>query len=301
MHSVAVHPAFDLEGLLAYLGVRAIPGVEAVTGVDDGRYGRTLRAGAHRGWVTIGRRGRAIGVELSPSLEPALDLVLARVRRLLDLDADPGAVGALLGGDAALAPLVARRPGLRLPGTMDRFELAVRAVLGQQVSVPGANTLAGRLVELVATRLPRRAGRPPRSLTHLPIAAERLAAARPRAVAGIGIPRARAECLVALARAVADGGLPELAGDEPVPDPEGFIGRFTALPGIGSWTAGYVAMRALGWRDAFPAGDLGLRKAMGGVTATRLRERAERWRPWRAYAAQHLWASLADAATGTVR
>jgi AraC family transcriptional regulator of adaptative response / DNA-3-methyladenine glycosylase II len=200
-----------------------------------------------------------------------------------------------------MARLIARRPGLRLPGTMDRFELAVRAVLGQQVSVAGANTIAGRLVHLVGAPIPRGGGTAPAMLTHLPVAAERLAATRPSRVAGIGIPRARAACLVSLARTVADGELPELAGDGPAADPEGFIGRFTALPGIGAWTAEYVAMRALGWRDAFPAGDLGLRKAMGGMTEAALRGAAERWRPWRAYAAQHLWASLGDGANRNQR
>ena len=125
--------------------------------------------------------------------------------------------------------------------------------------------------------------------------------ARMQIVRGVKIPRARAACLVSLARAVADGQLPELASDGPVADPEGFIRRFTALPGIGAWTAEYVAMRALGWRDAFPAGDLGLRKAMGGITEAALRGAAERWRPWRAYAAQRLWASLGDGKDGNRR
>jgi AraC family transcriptional regulator of adaptative response / DNA-3-methyladenine glycosylase II len=240
-------------------------------------------------------------VELSPLLGPSRAQVVERVRRLFDLDADGDAVSAHLGRDPTMAPLVARRPGLRLPGTMDRFELAVRAVLGQQVSVAGANTIAGRLVRLVGARIPRQDGEAPAMLTHLPVAAERLAAARPVAIAGIGIPRARAACLVSLARAVADGELPELAGGGPAPEPEGFIRRFTALPGIGTWTAEYVAMRALGWRDAFPAGDLGLRKAMGGITEAALRGAAERWRPWRAYAAQHLWASLGDGKDGNRR
>jgi AraC family transcriptional regulator of adaptative response / DNA-3-methyladenine glycosylase II len=156
-------------------------------------------------------------------------------------------------------------------------------------------------VRLVCARIPRQDGGAPATLTRLPVAAERLAAARPAAIAGIGIPRARAACLVSLARAMADGELPELSGEGPVTEPEGFIRRFTALPGIGTWTAEYVSMRALGWRDAFPAGDLGLRKAMGGITEPALRRAAERWRPWRAYAAQHLWASLGDGKDGNTR
>ncbi len=303
VHAIAVRAAFDREGLVAYLAARAIPGVEAVTA--GASYGRTLRVNGREGWISVraggGPRRPALRVELSPSLGPARKQVLARVRRLFDHDADGDAVSAHLGRDPTIAPLVARRPGLRLPGTMDRFELAVRAVLGQQVSVVGANTIAGRLVRLVAEPILRDDGAVPVELTHFPIAPGRLAAARPATIAGIGIPRARAACLVSLARAVADGELPELAGDGPAPDPEGFIRRFIALPGIGAWTAEYVAMRALGWRDAFPAGDLGLRKAMGGVTEAALRQAAERWRPWRAYAAQQLWASLGDTPGGTGR
>ncbi len=163
------------------------------------------------------------------------------------------------------------------------------------------HTIAGRLVRLVGEPILQEEGAVPVVLTHLPVVPERLAAARPAAIASIGIPRARAACLVSLARAVADGDLPELAGDGSVPEPEEFIRRFTALPGIGAWTAEYVAMPALGWRDAFPAGDLGLRKAMGGITEAALRGAAERWRTWRAYAAQQLWASLGDTAGGAGR
>ena len=303
MHAVAVPASFDGGRVLAYLAARAIPGVEAVTA--EGRYCRTLRVHGREGWISArpggGTRRPMLRVELSASLGPARAGVLARTGRLFDLGADPAAAAAHLAQDPALAPHVARRPGLRLPGTMDRFELAVRAVLGQQVSVAGANTLAGRLVRRVGAPIPREDGAVPAMLTHLPVTAERLAAARPAAIAGIGIPRARAMCLVSLARAVADGELPDLAGDGPVPDPGEFIRRFTALPGIGAWTAEYVAMRALGWRDAFPAGDLGLRKAMGGVTEAALRMAAEPWRPWRAYAAQHLWASLGDGKNGNER
>jgi len=303
VHAIAVRSAFDRGGLVAYLAARAIPGVEAVTA--EGRYCRTLRVDGRKGWIRVrpgdGVPRPALRVELLPSLGPARAQVVERVRRLFDLDADGGAVAAHLARDPAMAPLVARRPRLRLPGTMDRFELAVRAVLGQQVSVAGANTIAGRLVRLVAEPVLREEGAVPAGLTHLPVAAERLAAARPALIAGIGIPRARAACLVSLARAVAGGQLPELAGEGPVPEPEGFIRRFTALPGIGMWTAEYVAMRALGWRDAFPAGDLGLRKAMGGITEAALRRAAEGWRPWRAYAAQHLWASLGDGKNGNTR
>ncbi len=175
--------------------------------------------------------------------------------------------------------------------------LAGRA--GQQVSVRGATTLAARLAALIGKPLQLDAteresfGSIPISL--LPVAAEDLADASVALVAGIGLPRARASCVIALARAVADGKFPELCGSAPCVSASAFVRAFTALPGIGPWTAEYVTMRALQWPDAFPDADLGLRKAAGGLTSARLRRLADRWRPWRGYAAFHLWASL-DAA-----
>ncbi len=129
----------------------------------------------------------------------------------------------------------------------------------------------------------------PAGLTRLPVSAERLADASPALISGIGLPRARAECIIALARAAARGELPELASDAACGDPAGFTRRFTAIPGIGAWTAEYVMMRALAWPDAFPEGDIALRRAMGGLSPADLRAAAEPWRPWRAYAALHLW------------
>jgi AraC family transcriptional regulator of adaptative response / DNA-3-methyladenine glycosylase II len=234
--------------------------------------------------------GEVLLVELSATLLPVVVPLLARLRRLFDLDTDPRAIAEHLGGDSVLGPLVARRRGLRVPGAADGFELALRAVLGQQVTVRGATTLAGRLARLVAEPLP---GAPP-AIACLPISAERLAGASLASVTGIGLPRARAECVLALARAVAGGELSELASDGPAEDPAAFGRRLRDLPGVGAWTAEYVVMRALHWPDAFPEGDIALRKAMGGLTPARLRAAAEAWRPWRAYAAQHLWAGLAD-------
>lgn len=297
-------PPYDGPAMRTYLAARAIPGVETVDAA--GCYWRTVRLGEARGWLAVGLDEAApagssdaapLRLEVSEGLRPVLEPLVARVRRLLDLDADPRAIAAALGRDPTLAPLVARRPGLRLPGAVDGFEIAVRAILGQQVTVRGASTLAGRLVELTAEPLDERPTGPdgrPLPLTHLPPAAERLAEIRPETLAGIGLPRARAATIVGLARSVADGELPELTGDPAGADPEDLVRRLTALPGIGPWTATYVAMRALPWVDAFPEADLGLRKAMGGLTPARLRAAAERWRPWRAYAAQHLWASLGD-------
>jgi len=278
--------------MLSYLAARAIPGIEAVTADDGGRYWRSIRLNGHCGWIVAApekRRG-ALRVEVSPGLTSVVPALLVRLRRLFDLDAKPAAIAAHLARDPMLAPLVARRPGLRVAGTADGFELAVRAVLGQQVSVRGASTLTGRIAGLLAEPLPDL----PAALTHLPLAAEHMVRAGPAPLLEAGLTRARADCLVTLARAVAAGSLPGLAMDASMRDPAEFMERFTALAGIGPWTAEYVAMRALAWPDAFPESDLGLRKAAGGLSPRDLRARAERWRPWRSYAAQHLWASLGD-------
>ncbi len=295
-HRLEYHPPLDWTALRAYLAARATPGVEHVTA--DGRYRRTLRLGRFVGWIAIGPApaGDALDVETSEELSPILAVLLPRVRRFLDLDLDPRDVVAHLGADPLLDPLVARRPGLRVAGSVNGFELALRVVLGQQVSVRGASTLAGRLAAAL--------GEPPAEvpgpeLRYLPVAAERLAQASLASVRDIGLPASRAACLIRLGGAVAAGELPELASNEVLSDrataePTEFLRRFTALPGIGPWTAIYVAMRALGWRDAFPEGDLGLRSALGGASPARMRLLAEPWRPWRSYAAQHLWAGLGD-------
>jgi AraC family transcriptional regulator of adaptative response / DNA-3-methyladenine glycosylase II len=288
--SLVYRPPLDWVMLLGYLGARATPGIEAVD--TGGRYWRSIQLHGYLGYLAVGRAalGEMLQVEISTALLPVLIPLLARLRRLFDLDADPREVAEHLGADSVLGPLVARRPGLRVPGAVDGFELALRAVLGQQVTVRGATTLAGRLARLVAEPLPGA----PRAIARLPISAERLAGASLASVLGIGLPRARAECVLALARAVAGGELSELASDASAEDPIAFRRRLRALPGVGAWTAEYIVMRSLRWPDAFPEGDIALRKAMGGLSPARLRAAAEAWRPWRAYAAQHLWASLGD-------
>ncbi len=295
-HRLEYRPPLDWAALRTFLTARATPGVEHVTA--DGRYQRTLRLGRFVGWLTIGpaAAGDALEVEASAELSPALAVLLPRVRRFLDLDIHPSDVVAHLGADPVLGKLVARRPGLRVARTVDGFELALRVVLGQQVSVRGASTLAGRLAAALCEPLEEVPGL---ELRYLPVAAERLAQASLASVRDIGLPASRAACLIRLGRAVAAGELPELASNGVLPErataePTDFLRRFTELPGIGPWTAAYVAMRALGWSDAFPEGDLGLRSAMGGASPARMRLLAERWRPWRSYAAQHLWAGLGD-------
>ncbi len=289
---LSYRPPLDWPALLGYLGRRALPGVELV---EAGCYRRAVSLGGKQGWVSVeaAAEGPALEVEVTSSLAPVLAPLLGRLRRLFDLDAEPARIAEGLGADPRLAASVAARPGLRVPGAFCGFELALRAVLGQQVSVRGATTLAGRFVaafgEPCATPLP--------GLTHAGLAPSRLARQRLEAVAALGLPRARAEAVIHLARA-AERGAPRL---EPGGDPERAIQALTALPGLGEWTAQYIAMRALRWPDALPHTDLGLRKALGGATPRRVRELAEIWRPWRAYALMHLWESLPAAPARTPR
>ncbi|MGH7573767.1 MAG: DNA-3-methyladenine glycosylase 2 [Longimicrobiales bacterium] len=280
-------PPLDWDALLAFLAARAVPGVEVVEG---GRYSRTFVISEHRGWVSVKRRAGdnpVLNVDVALPLAPVLMPLLARLRNLFDLDAEPSTIEAHLGADPDLSRLVRRRPGLRVPGAADGFELALRAVLGQQVSVRAATTLAGRVADAFAE--PAELGHP--SLNRFPVSAERLADAGATTIAALGMPRARAECVAALARSVAEGAL-RLEPGAPV---EQTLESLRQLNGVGPWTAQYIALRALHWPDAFPHHDLGLRKAYGGATSARLLETADRWRPWRAYAAVHLWQSLTDA------
>ena len=247
-------PPFDSRPLLAFLAPRALPGVEEIDG-------RSYRRPADGVEVRVEER--------SVTLAQGPPEAVRRVRSLLDLDADPDAIGQTLCEDPLLADLVARHPGMRVPGAFDGFEVAVRAVLGQQVSVAGATTLAGRLI---------------RACGGFPSAGA-LAEAD---LDGVGLTRARASALRALAAAVA-GGVVSL-------EPGAESSALLELPGIGPWTAAYVAMRALRDADAIPLSDLGLRRALErfGVDArpAAVAARAERWRPYRAYAAMHLWVSL---------
>jgi AraC family transcriptional regulator, regulatory protein of adaptative response / DNA-3-methyladenine glycosylase II len=295
--TLAYRPPLAWEALLAFLAARATPGVEAVEGEW---YGRTLRVDGHAGVVFVDRAPRrgargtarpvdALRVRLSASLLPALMPLLARLRHLFDLDADPVAVEAHL-ARVGLAALVCRTPGLRVPGAVDGFDLALRAVLGQQVSVRAATTLAGRVAAAFGERLDT--GHP--ALTHLAATAERVADATVPQLAALGLTQARAHSILTLARAVAAGALRLGPGE----DVAATTRRLTALPGIGEWTAQYVAMRALRWPDAFPAADLALRRAWNGASPAELARAATPWRPWRAYAAVHLWAAQAGGTSG---
>jgi len=277
-------PPYDWDAMLAFLAARAIPGMEQVAG---GSYRRTVALDGAQGAVAVSHaRGRsALAVEIRFPRVTALPQVVARVRRVFDLGADTSAIGAHLARDPLLAPLVAARPGLRVPGGWDGFELAVRAIVGQQISVAGARRLLTRLVERFGEPV---AGAPDdEPLRRAFPTAARLAGAD---LASLGLTRSRAAALAALARIAAHDPRLFHVGQSL----EESIARLRALPGVGEWTAQYVALRALREPDAFPAADLGLQRALADArgrrpTPAEVAARAEAWRPWRAYAAQHLW------------
>jgi AraC family transcriptional regulator, regulatory protein of adaptative response / DNA-3-methyladenine glycosylase II len=294
-------PPLAWNPLLRFLASRAIPGVESVssTGTGPGRYHRTLALQGRTGWISAEPAAPgtpSLRVAISLSLLPVLPAVLTRLRHLFDLDCDPGEIEGHLVRDPLLAPLVRERPGLRIPGTMDGFETGWRAILGQQVSVRGARTLSGRFAEAFGEVLPTEGPvAPPAGLDRLPVPAEVVAEASVDRIRKVGLPRQRAEAVRALARAVADGRIRLEAGV----DVEETLAHLENLPGIGPWTARYVALRALHWPDAFPHGDLVLRNALGGLSPGEARRRAERWRPWRGYAALHLWEATTRPAPGS--
>ncbi len=283
---LAYRPPLAWNHLLNFLAARAITGVEAVIG---DAYLRSVEIEKHQGWVKIEHSAEAnhLIVTVPPTLTPVLMKTLARLRHLFDLDANPQIIAEQLSTDSHLAMLIKKVPGLRVPGAWDGFEMAVRAVLGQQISVRGASTLAGRLAENFGKPLTT----PHEAIFLSSPSAETLAATKVEEIAAIGLPMKRAATLHSLACAVIDGKLKLTVGT----DTEATIEELKSISGIGDWTAQYIAMRALRWPDAFPAGDLALRKAFGKDTPMQeahLLRLAEDWRPWRAYAAMYLWSSL---------
>jgi len=280
---------YDWDAIIGFLTARAIPGVETVSAQ---RYARTLAIDGATGFVIVTPgEGDVLVAEIRFPKLNALPAVIARIRRVFDLTADPQLIGAHLAQDAALAPLVAARPGLRAPGAWDGFEMAVRAILGQQITVTAARSLAAKLVASYGERIDDPAAAK-LGLTRIFPTPDRLV---DQDIAALGMPQARGRALEALARTVAAD--PTIF--TPRADLESAIAALAALPGIGEWTAQYIALRELREPDAFPHADIGLLRAMSGPEGRRptpeaLLELSQRWRPWRAYAAQHLWA--ADAA-----
>jgi len=287
---LAYRPPYDWPAMLAFLERRAVAGVEAI---DGRRYRRTVRiAGARldsrlrrndgvaKGWieVALSPRSSALRVTASASLASVLPALLARVKSLLDLACRPDEIS------AALGPLADRHPGMRLPGAIDGFEVAVRAILGQQVTVAAATTIAGRFAKAFGEPV----GTPHAGLDRLFPTADVVASKNPSDIAGLGIIATRARAIIALASEVATGSL-RLDPSAPV---EPTLAALERIPGVGPWTAQYIAMRALAWPDAFPHPDVAVLKAMGESNGRRALARAEAWRPWRSYAVLHLWKSL---------
>ncbi len=275
---LSYRPPLDWDRLLGFLALRATPGVEVVR---DGTYRRTFSLGGEPGTLEVKPVAAADELELRVATADRRSppRVVRRVRRLFDLDADPEPIRRHLERDSELRPWVAGLPGLRVPGAWDGFELVVRAIVGQQVSVKGATTITGRIAERFGAPL---AVSDP-ELSRLAPTPRQLADA---ALETVGMPKARARTIRLVARAVLDGSLTLDPSD-----PEGLRARLVAIPGIGEWTAQYVLLR-LGVPDAFPASDLGLLKSAangGAATPRALLARAEAWRPWRAYAALVLW------------
>jgi AraC family transcriptional regulator of adaptative response / DNA-3-methyladenine glycosylase II len=277
-------PPYDWRAMIEFLGARAMPGVERVEGE---RYERTFAVGPARGVVEVQAAGESqLLATIHTSDVSGLSAIVARLRRLFDLDVDIAAVDAHLARDRRLAAHVSKRPGVRVPGAWDGFELAVRALLGQQITVTGARTLAGRLVAAHGEALGRDDGvddgRPDR-LFPAPAAIARAD------LASVGLTRSRAAALQGLGATME--GDPDLL--RPCDTLDETLEKLAALPGVGAWTAQYIAMRALREPDAFPASDLGLLRAMataaGRPAPSALEQRAEGWRPWRAYAAMRLW------------
>ncbi len=272
--------SYDWQSILNFLKIRACPGIEYIV---EGKYMRTVSSGKYIGWISVeqNKSKDLIEVTVSNSLAPALLHVIARVKRLFDLQAAPSIV------ENHLGPLAMKSPGLHVPGAFDGLEVAVRAILGQQVSIKGASVLAGRVAGLfgrsITTPFPQ--------LSLVTPTAQALANSSVWALSNLGIIGSRAACIVELARAVETGAL----SLEPGSDVVRTTARLNQIAGIGDWTAEYIAMRCLAWPDAFPYSDLGIKKALGLTNEKAILEISEKWRPWRSYAAMHLWKSLEKA------
>ena len=292
---LAYRPPFAWDALINYLEGRAMPGLETIV-YQHGQasYVRSVSLNGQQGWISVSHLAerQQLSLQVAPELTPVLMPLMARVRQQFDLEANPAVIQQVLHSSPMLSPQIARTPGLRVPGAFDSFELAIRAVLGQQVSVAGATTVSGRLVQrfgqTITTPFPK--------ITHHFPSPAIIAALPLDQLAGIGIPGARAATLQHLAQFTLNGGLQRRPGASA----EDMVAQLKTVKGIGEWTAQYIAMRALRYPDAFPAGDLGLQKAAAQLSipaSTRLTEKqllseAQAWAPWRSYAALLLWQSL---------
>jgi AraC family transcriptional regulator, regulatory protein of adaptative response / DNA-3-methyladenine glycosylase II len=282
---LAYRPPYDWKSMLTFLAARALTGIEHVT---DDSYARTVQLGNATGWMRVrqAKKQHVLLVEFTHTLTPVLPALLSRVRALFDLDARPDVIAKRLAKDARLARTVRANPGLRVPGAFNGFEMGLRAILGQQVTVKAATTIAGRFAEAfgeaILTPLPE--------LNRLSPVPARVARASVDEIARHGILASRARSIIALAKAQDSDALCLDGGAHHNPDDS--IKRLAELPGIGPWTAHYLAMRAMRWPDAFPKEDIAVRNRLGGVTAKEAEALSQPWRPWRSYAVMHLWSQL---------
>jgi len=279
---LSYRPPYDWPGVLAFLKRREMKGVEWIT---DTVYARTVHLGERKGWIKVShaKEKNALLLEFTHELTSVLPALLGRVRTLFDLDARPDLISKQLRKDNYLGPLVKANPGLRVPGAFNGFEMGVRAILGQQVTVKSATTIACRMAAAFGERFVT----PYPELERLTPTASRIARAGVEDIAKLGIPGARCKSIIALARAQVSG---DVSLDNGVHhNPDVIIKRLTELPGIGQWTAHYIAMRAFRWPDAFPPGDIAVLNNLGGVTSKQAEEMSQVWRPWRSYAVLHIW------------
>jgi AraC family transcriptional regulator, regulatory protein of adaptative response / DNA-3-methyladenine glycosylase II len=274
---VGYRPPYDWDSILGFLGLRAVPGVEEVA---TGCFRRVVSLGERSGVIAVSKHPTkdALRVEVSAGLVPAIPQVLRRVKRVFDTSSEPLAIAEALGS------LAAQRPGLRVPGAFDGFEAATRAILGQQITVIGARTLASRM----AAKFGKEVDTGSEKLTHAFPCAETVATLAVDDIASLGVIAKRALALIEIARMVQSKKLRLIPGS----DVDATVETLCSIEGVGQWTAQYIAMRALSFPDAFPFADLGLMKALGTKKPAEALAAAEKWRPWRAYAALHLWKTL---------
>jgi AraC family transcriptional regulator of adaptative response / DNA-3-methyladenine glycosylase II len=286
---LAYRPPYDWAGVLAFLKARELKGIEWV---GEDFYARTVQLADCKGWIKViqANKKNALLLEFTHSLIPVLPALLGRMRDLFDLNARPDIISKQLSKDRRLAALVKRTPGMRVPGAFNGFELGLRAIIGQQVTVKSATTIACRLVEAFGERI----ATPHPELNRLSPTAARIARAAVGEIAGLGIVSARSKSLIALAQAQVSGSI--LLDRRGHHSPDDIIERLAQLPGIGQWTANYIAMRALRWPDAFLKEDIAVRNNLGGVSARQAAEMSQAWRPWRSYAVLHIWKNPIDAA-----
>jgi AraC family transcriptional regulator of adaptative response / DNA-3-methyladenine glycosylase II len=295
---LAYRPPYDWPGILEFLKARELKGVEWVA-ADS--YARTVclenSGKTHKGWLRVTRseKKNTLNLDFSNALTPVLPALLSRVRDLFDLNARPDIINKHLRRDKTLRQLIHDRPGTRVPGAFNGFELGLRAIIGQQVTVKAATTIACRVVEAFSESIET----PYAELKYLTPSPAKIAKASVDQLARLGIVGARCRSIIALAQAHVSGELSLDSGSHH--DPNTAIQRLAELPGIGPWTAHYIAMRALRWPDAFPKEDIAVLNRLGGISAKQAEELSQAWKPWRSYAVLHLWQGNGNVSTKTLR